>query len=67
MVRTGETTGNLDQMLTKVGEYFEDEAETRSNQHATVFGVVCLLAVAIYVAYIVINFYGGYFSKLQSI
>lgn len=67
MVRTGETTGNLDQMLTKVGEYFEDEAETQSNQHAMIFGVVCLLAVAVYVGYIVINFYGGYFSKLQSV
>lgn len=64
MVRTGETTGNLDVMLTKVGDYYEDEAKTRSVQSATILGVVCLLAVAIYVGYIVVTFYIGHFSGL---
>lgn len=64
MVRTGETTGNMDTMLIKVGEYYEDEAKTRSIQTAYILGVVCLLAVAIYVGYIVITFYMGHFTGL---
>ncbi|MFN8220727.1 MAG: type II secretion system F family protein [Fimbriimonadales bacterium] len=66
MVRTGETTGNLDLMLSKVGEFYEDEAQTRSVQTAWILGVVCLLAVAVYVGYIVITFYVGHFSGVMN-
>ena len=59
MVATGETTGNLDHMLTKMSEFYEDEAATRSAQTAQVVGVVLFLLVAIYIGYVVISFYTG--------
>ncbi|HEY0866574.1 MAG TPA: type II secretion system F family protein [Fimbriimonas sp.] len=65
MVSTGETTGNLDQMLGKVSEYYEDEAETRSKQFGQVIGVVVYLMVAGYILYIVLTFYTGYFGGMM--
>jgi len=66
MVGTGERTGNLDQMLTKVASYYEDEANTRQTILATAVGVVMLVLVAIYIGYIVIHFYSSYFSGIFS-
>lgn len=62
MLKTGETTGNVEEMLAKVSEFYEDEGRTRSVQFAYAFGVLALLAVGVYVAYTVIQFYSGYFS-----
>ena len=62
MIATGETTGNLDQMLNKMAEFYEEEAATKSTQVATIVGVFLGLCVAIYIGIIVINFYTGYFS-----
>ncbi len=61
MVATGETTGNLDQMLGRMSDFYEDDAKTRAEQIAHVFGVVCLIAVGIYVLLcILIPAYSGY-------
>ncbi len=65
MVATGETTGNVDQMLSKVAEYYEDEAATKQMAVATVVGVVCFLIVAIYIGYIIIHFYTSYFGGIM--
>lgn len=65
MAHTGETTGNLDFMLNKVAEYYEDEGKTRSVQFGYALGVLALLAVAVYVGYTVITFYAGHFSGLS--
>jgi type II secretory pathway component PulF len=64
MTQTGETTGRLDEMLEKVADYYEDDSTVKANQLAIILGVVCFLAVAAYVAYIVINFYSGQMSTL---
>lgn len=66
MTRTGEMTGNLDQMLTKMAEFYEDEGQTRAKQAGTIWGVICFLAVALYVGYVVISFYTGYFGGIMS-
>jgi type II secretory pathway component PulF len=66
MTRTGETTGNLDFMLTKLAEFYEDEGKTRSIQFGYALGVLALLVVAIYVGYTVINFYVGHFSGISN-
>ena len=67
MIGTGEKTGNMEQMVTKVSEYYEMEAESRQTALAMVTGVVIFLLVAIYVAVMVINFYTGNIqSRIQS-
>jgi type IV pilus assembly protein PilC/MSHA biogenesis protein MshG len=57
MLSTGETTGNLDQMLGKMSDYYQEEAKTRSIQLGHFMGVLAFLIVAIYIAYIVVTFY----------
>lgn len=66
MIHTGETTGNMDTMLEKVAEYYEGDSETRATASGYVLGVVALVLVGIYVAYVVINFYVGYFSGITN-
>jgi type II secretory pathway component PulF len=57
MMHTGETTGNLDTMLTKVSDYYEDEADVRAQQLGKIIGVVAMVVVGVYVGYVVIKFY----------
>ncbi len=66
MVRAGEMTGNMNEMLIKVSEYYEDEGQTKARQGAMVLGAVVLILVAVYVGYVVINFYTGYASDQMS-
>jgi len=66
MMSTGETTGNLDGMLMKAAEYYEDEGKVRARQMATVMGVLILLAVLIYIGYIVISFWMSYSQGMQN-
>jgi type II secretory pathway component PulF len=66
MLSTGEKTGNIDMMLGKVSDYYHDEAKTRAVQTGHVIGVLVLLLVGIYIGYIVISFYTGYFGNMMS-
>lgn len=66
MARTGEQTGSLDQMMDKVADYLESEADTKAHQMAVAAGVGALLLAAIVVGIIAISFYGGYLGALQS-
>jgi MSHA biogenesis protein MshG len=59
MVATGERTGNLEQMVEKMSEFYEDEATVKATQVATWVGVIVFLFVALYIGYIVITFYTG--------
>lgn len=65
MTRTGETTGNVDQMLERMAVFYEDDAQTKATQFGWAFGVLVFLIVAVYVAYTVITFYVGYFGGIQ--
>lgn len=64
MVNTGETTGNVDMMLEKMAEFYEDDAKVRATQSAYAFGVFALVAVGVYVGYIAFNFYSQYAGGL---
>ncbi len=66
MVGTGEKTGNMEQMVTKVSEYYEGEAEARQNALAMVTGVVIFLIVAVYIGYMVITFWTDHYSGLPT-
>ncbi|MBL8064253.1 MAG: type II secretion system F family protein [Chthonomonadaceae bacterium] len=65
MTRTGETTGNMDEMLVKVSEYYESEGAMKAQVASKIIGVVCLVLVAVYVLFILLSFYGGYFASLM--
>jgi len=60
MVSTGETTGNLDGMLNKAADFYEEEAKHASIQLVVILGVALLLLMAIIIAIQVIGFWGGY-------
>jgi len=67
MISTGENTGNIDFMLEKMADFYEDDSETRATASGQVLGVICLIAVGIYVGYVVISFYMGRMDSLQSV
>lgn len=67
MVATGEQTGNLDQMLDKAASYYEFEAERAIKAMLMAIPFVVYLLVAVYIAYIVISFYAGYFKMIGDI
>lgn len=60
MLSTGERTGNLDQMLNKMADYYHDEAKTKSVQLGYFTGVLVLLLVSAYIGSIIVNFYQNY-------
>lgn len=55
MTRTGEMTGNVDEMLHKLAEFYEDEGTVKARQFAVIFGVIVLLLVGVYVGYVYIT------------
>jgi type II secretory pathway component PulF len=59
MARTGEQTGSLDDMMQKVADYLESEADAKAHQLAVGIGVAMLLIAAIVVFLIVLSFYMG--------
>ncbi|MCH7904505.1 MAG: type II secretion system F family protein [Armatimonadetes bacterium] len=63
MTRTGETTGNVDDMLNKMAEFYEEEGAMKARQAAVVIGVLAFIIVAVYISYVVIKFYTGYASQ----
>ncbi|MDH7570638.1 MAG: type II secretion system F family protein, partial [Armatimonadota bacterium] len=59
MLRTGEETGNLDEMLDKVADYCEAEAENTLKRFTTVLGPALILFVGIVVGAEVVRFYAN--------
>lgn len=59
MLRTGETTGALDQMLDRVADFYEAEGKQKAHQGAMIFGVVVFLIVAVIVGNAIIHLYMG--------
>ena len=60
MLQTGEQTGNIDQMMAKVAEYLEGEAETKAYRNAHIFSIIIFLIVAVMIAMSIIGFWGAY-------
>lgn len=60
MVETGERTGNMESMLDRFADFYEDEGQVGAHRLANIFGIVFYLATAIYVLYVLIQFYLGY-------
>ncbi len=66
MLSTGEMTGNLDQMLNKMSDYYQAEAKTRSIQLGHFMGVLVLLVVGIYIGFVVLSFYQNLGSNVTN-
>ncbi|MBS1713507.1 MAG: type II secretion system F family protein [Armatimonadetes bacterium] len=66
MARTGETTGNMDEMLLRMSEFYEDEGITKAQMAAKIIGVLALVAVGAYVLFILVSFYSSYFGRMTS-
>jgi type II secretory pathway component PulF len=65
MVRTGETTGNLDTMLQKTADFYVEEAKIRQQKLGMTVGLFVLIFVCVYIGYIVISFYVGMGSGIS--
>jgi type II secretory pathway component PulF len=66
MLHTGEQTGNVDAMMTKVAEYLEGDAETKAHMYSHIFAAAVLLLVLILVGFAVIRFYMQMAGNIQS-
>jgi type II secretory pathway component PulF len=67
MIRTGETTGNLDQMLTRSSDFYIEEARLRQHQLGIAVGIFIGTFVAIYIGYIVVTFWMNYMANMQNV
>jgi len=63
MFRTGEATGDLDEMLDKNADYFEDEAKMLLHRVCLIGGVLVFLILAIYIGCVIISLYGSLAGK----
>jgi type II secretory pathway component PulF len=65
MLHTGEQTGNVDAMMTKVAEYLEGDAETKAHIYSHIFAAAVGLLVAIAVGIAVIRFWMNIGNNVQ--
>lgn len=57
MVRVGETTGALPQMLTSVAEFFDDEVQTKTAALLNLIEPAIMICMGIFVAFVLISLY----------
>jgi type IV pilus assembly protein PilC len=67
MVKIGEETGELELMLSKVADFYEDEVDTSIASLTSIIEPVMILGVGCMVGVIVISMYLPMFSMLKSI
>jgi type II secretory pathway component PulF len=67
LVATGEQAGNVDGMLQKLADSQEAEADHATQQMVVIGSTLFYLAVCLYVAFIVLSFYGGYVGQVNSV
>lgn len=64
MMVTGELSGNIEESLAKVAEYYEAEAHIAVKQSATVVRLFGTLLIAALIGAYIIHFYTNYFNNL---
>jgi len=67
MVNTGETTGSLDTMLSKVADFYEDEAKTRLHATVKMLGVLLLLIMGIVTCIVGMKALGAYLGPVNDL
>lgn len=71
MLSTGEKTGEIDTMMEKMAEYFEDDAQTRAKQLTVIMGVVALIfvlaiGITLYISAIS-RYMGGFQQNIETL
>jgi type IV pilus assembly protein PilC len=67
MVKIGEETGELDKMLSKVADFYEDEVDAAVGALTSIIEPVMMLGVGLIVGVIIIAMYMPMFKMLQAI
>ena len=67
MLSAGEESGRIDDMLNKIAEYYEEESDAIVKRITIILPVLVYLAVALYIASIIIRFYTGYLSQIDNL
>ena len=64
MITTGEKTGNLDEVLDKTADYYDDEAQTALKGFAIILGIIVLVGALVFGAIMIAKFYLTYYGSL---
>ena len=67
MVKIGEETGELEKMLTKIADFYEDEVDTAIQSLTSIIEPLMIIAVGAMVGVIIIAMYLPMFKMLQLI
>ncbi len=65
MVKIGEETGELDHMLSKIADFYEDEVETAVAALTSIIEPIMMIGVGAMVGLIVISMYMPMFKMLK--
>lgn len=66
MVHTGEESGSVDDSLIYIADTLEKDAETLMQRLVIILPVLIYLGVAVYIAGIILRFYGGLYSDITA-
>jgi type IV pilus assembly protein PilC len=65
MVKIGEETGELDKMLGKIADFYEDEVDTSISSLTSIIEPIMMIGVGVMVGTIVISMYLPMFKMLE--
>jgi len=65
MVKVGEETGELDKMLSKIADFYEEEVDTAIGALTSIIEPLMMIGVGVMVGLIVISMYLPMFKMLQ--
>jgi type II secretory pathway component PulF len=64
MLAVGEQAGNVAEMVDKVADFTENEAEVQTHQMTMILGVLLILGVALFIGFQVVGYYMGYYNQI---
>ena len=64
MIKVGEATGSLDEMLTNVSDFFDEQVETRMQRILSLIEPFMLIFLGIIIALLLVSIYLPMFSSL---
>jgi type II secretory pathway component PulF len=67
MLSAGEHSGKIGDMLEKIAEHYETEYETIVKRLVIILPLFIYMLVMLYIAYVIISFWMGYFQQMGGI